>query len=108
LTPDNCEAVQNSFNTKLTSLFDIKYRSLFRPGNQLTNIQYALEVDGTMRQLPTVRSETVSYPTTCWPQDISTPRCYAQWVNSSCNPNWVNPVNGNGGGLFCDILLLLF
>lgn len=81
-----CAQTQTSFETRLTSLFDLKLRSYFYNGNFVSFYQFALDSNGYTRYLPYQKSTTNSEPASCVIQD-SPGLCHSIYTNSKCSNN---------------------
>jgi hypothetical protein len=70
--------------SKNTSLFDIKYRSLLYNDSLTSIVQYASESNGYFRSFPYKKS-AYSNPTSCTIQDTTDPTCASLYSNSKCS-----------------------
>eukprot|EP01035_Chromulina_nebulosa_P019325 gene19325-25189_t len=89
---DNCTKTHDSLEVKLTSLWDIKTRSLLYPGS--SNLFSSLGTNnGLLRDLPVNISTKYSHPVTCFINKPFIPYCTKSYASTSCNPNYKGAVD---------------
>lgn len=79
-----CDATQTAYQTRLTSLLDIKLRSYFYTNNAFSFWQTAEVTDGFTRYLPYSATTTNSNPTSCVIAQTGSDICTAKYTNSRC------------------------
>lgn len=84
LSPGGCDSTQRAYQTRLTSLLDIKLRSYFYTGNAFSFWQTGEASNGFTRYLPYVPTTANSNPTSCAISETASDVCAAKYMNSRC------------------------
>lgn len=83
-SPGGCDATHRAYQTRLTSLLDIKLRSYFYSGNAFSFMQTGETMNGFTRYLPYVATTANSDPTSCVISKTAGEVCAAKYANSRC------------------------
>ena len=88
--PMSCSLSVDANETHLTSLSDLKFKSLFHAKNYSTFVQLATE-SGFSRNFPYTRSSAYAHPTSCLIADITMSYCKAAYQQTSCGTPAIYP-----------------
>jgi hypothetical protein len=75
----------DAFNTRLTSLMDLKARSYLYSKSYVSVIQFAFANSSLIRNFPYSQTTLLTNPTTCPIADLSLPMCSNLFYNTDCH-----------------------